>query len=479
MAGIAAGKPLLYEQIAARIGGLIEQGAFRPGHRIPSIRELSRELRVSINTVQGAYVRLESQRLIEARPQSGYYVCSRLPEPEARPVSRLKKGKLAPQPVALGDLAAHVIRSTSGDGLVPLGQSGPDPRLLPVDKLNRILAAETRRLSVESVTSAPAEGTAQLREALARRSLAQGCCLSPEDIVITSGCMEAITLALQATCRPGNTVAIAAPVFYTFLNSIQWMGLKVLEIPCCPRSGVNLDVLEYALRRHRIHACLLIPNFSNPLGSLMPDQNKRDLAELLGRHEIPLIEDDVYGDLGFGPARPNTVKAYDGQGLVLLCSSFSKALAPGYRVGWIAPGRFQAKVERLKSLLHTTTASPTQFAIAEFLASGGYDRHVRALRRTYADRVAHFRDAISRHFPEGTRVTRPAGGSVVWVEMPGKFNSLTLWERALEEGIAIAPGMLFSTTRDFRNCIRLNAAYWSDRVAKALRTLGRLAKEMA
>jgi len=469
---------LLYEQVAAKLEALIEQGAFHPGQRIPSIREMSRQSGTSVNTVMGAYARLEAQRLIEARPQSGYYVCSRLPEPDGVAISKHETRRIVPRTVAVSDLPTHIIRTFADKSLVPLGQSGPDPRLLPVDKLTRMLAAATRRRSVESVCSEPSEGHLQLREAIARRSLAQGCCLGPDDIVITSGCMEAITLALQATCRAGDTVAIATPVFYNFLNSIQWLGLNVLELPSCPRNGVSLDVLAYAIRRHRIGACLLIPNFSNPLGSLMPDENKRALAELLARHEIPLIEDDVYGDLSFAQARSNTVKAYDRKGLVLLCSSFTKTLAPGYRVGWIAPGRFQEKVQQLKSLFSVTTASPTQFAVAEFLTNGGYDRHVRALRHAYAAQVALFRESIGRYFPAGTRVTRPAGGSVVWLELPDSVDTVTLWERALRKRIAIAPGVLFSTTNEFRNCLRLNTAYWSNDVEKALQVLGRLSKSM-
>lgn len=211
----------------------------------------------------------------------------------------------------------------------------------------------------------------RLRVQIARRGLDAGCALSPEDLVVTAGCVEAVTLALQATCRPGDTVAIESPCYYTFLNSIQWLGLKVLEIPSTLREGLNLDVLDYAIRHNPVRACIVIANFNNPLGSVMPDEKKRELVLLLAKHEIPLIEDDVYGDLGFMPARPTVAKAHDDRGLVITCSSFSKTLAPGYRVGWIVPGRFQEQVERLKTLFNIATASPTQLAIAEFLASGG------------------------------------------------------------------------------------------------------------
>ena len=398
-----------------------------------------------------------------------------------RPGRRSRKATedLAPNPVTLGDIPFQVMRNISNISLVPLGGGTPNPDLLPIDKLNRMLATESRRFRIQSVSYTEASGTKRLRTQIAKRSLDSGCPLSPEDIVITSGCIEAVTLALQATCRPGDTVAVASPVYYTFLHTIQWMGLKVLEIPSDPKEGMNLEVLGYAIRHNPIHACIIISNFNNPLGSLMPDEKKRELVALLAKHDIPLIEDDVYGDLAFGPARPTAAKAYDEKGLVLLCSSFSKTLAPGYRIGWIVPGRFQQKVERLKALFNIATASPTQLAIAEFLANGGYDHHLRTIRRVYARQMAQVRDAVGRHFPRGTRVTRPEGGFVLWVEMPEEVDTLRLYEEALQKGISIAPGAIFTTTGDkFSNCIRLNTAFWSERIEQALETLGGMAEAM-
>jgi DNA-binding transcriptional MocR family regulator len=342
-----------------------------------------------------------------------------------------------------------------------------------------MLAMEARRFRIPSVSYSGAQGSKRLRVQIARRMISSGCALSPEDIVITSGCVEAVTLALHATCRPGDTVAIASPVYYTFLNSIQWMGLKVLEIPSSPGEGMNLDVLRYAIKHTPVHACIVIANFNNPLGSVMSDEKKRELVAILAQHDIPLIEDDVYGDLFYGPARPSSTKAYDDKGLVLYCSSFSKTLAPGYRVGWIVPGRFQQKVEDLKSLFNIATATPTQLAIAEFLANGGYDHHLRTVRRIYARQIAQVRDAICRYFPKGTRVSSPEGGFVVWVEMPEDIDALSLHEEALREGISLAPGTIFTTGDKFRNCIRLNTAFWSEQIEQALEKLGEIAEGIA
>lgn len=474
-----SGKPLLYEDVAARVGGMITNGTFQAGDRLPSVRELSRQMQVSINTVVTAYNRLEDLQLIEARPQSGYFVRSRAVEPVRQGARQPSVEELEPKSVMVGDQAIRIIRSLGSNKLVPLGTGAPNADLLPIDRLNRMLASQVRRHRQESISYAHPAGTLRLRKQVAKRLVASGCTLAPEDVVITSGCVEAVTLALQATCRPGQTVAIASPVYYTFLNSIQWLGLNVLEIPTCPRDGISLEVLSFALRNNAVHACIVISNFSNPLGSVMPDNRKRQLVELLAKHQIPLIEDDVYGDLGFSSERPTSIKAFDRQGWVIQCSSFSKTLAPGYRVGWVVPGRFQAKIEALKKLFNIATATPSQLAIAEFLATGGYDRHLRSLRRTYAQQMALVRNSVGRHFPAGTRVTSPEGGTVLWVELPDGIDASLLYEQALKRGIAIAPGPIFTSGEEFRNCVRLSAVYWSREIEDALETVGSLASEQA
>jgi DNA-binding transcriptional MocR family regulator len=475
---IEAGKVLLYEELADTVAGMIGKGTYRPGERIPSIRSLSRQMRLSINTVMRAYVHLENLGIIEAVPQSGYYVRCRTLEPETNLSKKKVTGDVTPHSVTLGDITFQITGSLSDPSLVPLGRGAPNQDLLPADRLNRMLGSESRRFRIQSVSYAETAGNRRLRTQIARRSLDAGCALTPDDILITSGCREAVMLALHSTCRSGDTVAVESPVYYGFLESIEWLGFKILEIPSSPQEGINLDILRYAMRHNPINACVIIANFGNPLGSLMPDEKKRDLVRLLANHDVPLIEDDVYGDLAFGHGRPTSTKAYDKKGLVLVCSSFSKTLAPGYRVGWIVPGRFQQKVERLKALFNVATASPTQLAVGEFLANGGYDYHLRAIRKVYARQTAQMRDAIGHCFPEGTRITRPVGGFVLWVEMPHRIEAIKVYEDALEKGISIAPGPIFTTADKFGNCIRLNAAVWSKRVEQALETIGGIAEAM-
>jgi DNA-binding transcriptional MocR family regulator len=278
--------------------------------------------------------------------------------------------------------------------------------------------------------------------------------------------------------KPGDTIAVESPVFYGFLQILESLGMKALEIPTHPRDGISLDALEVAIRTHSIKACLLIPSFSNPLGSCMPEANRRQLVEMLTRVQIPLIEDDAFGELYFGDHRPKPAKAFDTEGIVLLCSSFSKDLAPGYRVGWTAPGRFKRQVELLKH--SSTIANPTlpQLAIAEFLQNGGYDHHLRQLRKASAAQVQRVSQAIAQFFPKGTKVTRPTGGFLLWVELPQSVDSLQLYRQALQQKISIVPGPIFSTTQQYQHCIRLNCGYpWSSRIEQSLAVLGHLAAQ--
>lgn len=467
---------LLYERVAAEIAGLIEGGTFRAGNRVPSIRQLSKRMNASINTVMQAYAVLEDRHLIEARPQSGYYVRARAPEIFEPDLTT--RQIITPATVTISDLCQQVIRNMMNHDLLPLGSAIPHPHNLPTGKLNRMMASECRRFGNQSVGYMMPPGNERLRIQIAQRSLVAGIGARPDEVLITSGCVEAVVLALRATCRTGDTVAVESPFYFNFLQLIAELGLKALEIPSTPREGISIEALRYAIDHNRISACLVIPNFGNPLGSLMPDDRKKELVELLCQHEIPLIEDDIYGDLYFGPQRPIAAKSFDRTGSVIYCSSFSKTLAPGYRVGWAMAGRYQTDMERLKTMINLATSSPPQLAIAEFLATGGYDHHLRTIQRIHSRNLSQMAEAVVRYFPSGTRMTRPAGGFMLWVEMPSEIDAIQLFHRAVENGVSIAPGPLFSLTDKYRNYIRLSSALWDDRVEQGIRTLGTLAHDL-
>lgn len=463
----------LYESVADRITQLIAQGTFRAGEKVPSVRQLSRQLQVSITTVLEAYRLLENRGAIEARPQSGYYVRAAFPKALEEPqMSRPHDG---PTPVSLGELSIQILRDMGNPALLQLGAALPHPTVLKLEKLNRALATVARQSDrMGSVYEMP-PGYEPLRLQIARRLALAGCTLAPSQIVITSGCQEAIYLCLRAVCEPGDTVAIESPIFYGVLQAIESLGLKALEIPTHARDGISLDALANALTTVDVKACVVVSNYNNPLGSRIPDENKRKLVELLAAKDIPLIEDDNYGELSFESIRPTVAKAFDTNGSVLLCASFSKTLAPGYRIGWVAPGRYQEKVERLKVACNLATSMPAQLALAEYLEGGGYDHHLRRVRRIYAENTARVAQAIGEYFPPGTRLTRPGGGFILWVELPPNIDTVALYEQALRSGITLAPGPLFSATQKYRNFMRLNASYWSPETERGLETLGRLA----
>jgi DNA-binding transcriptional MocR family regulator len=466
----------LYEKIVGSITTLIQEGTYRPGDRIPSVRQMSKQQDVSISTVLQAYLVLENRGLIEARPQSGYYVRApifdRLPEPE--PLS----SDTDPSHVTLNELMMMIMRDTFNPKLIQLGGVMPNIELLPTDRLNRILTRLVRQSGQEAHQYEIPPGLEELRVQIAQHALRAGCQFSPNDLVITSGATEAIDLCLHAIGKPGDIVAIESPMYFGTLQSLEVHGLRALEIPTHQRDGISLDALKFAIEHNPIKAVLVISNFNNPLGSCIPDNKKKELVALLTNHDIPLIENDVSGEIYFGDKRPLTAKSYDTKGLVMLCSSFSKDISGGLRVGWVAPGRYKSKVEWLKFTANAATATLPQMAVAEFLSSGGYDHHLRHIRREYARNVNLLGQAVTRYFPPETRVARPSGGIVLWVQLPQNVDSLELYKLALQNNITIAPGYLFSATNQYANYIRLNAAAWSYPIERAVERLGELVGTM-
>jgi len=470
-------KPLLYQELAERIADLIRHGTYPPGERLSSVRQASRQNGVSISTVLQAYSLLESQGFVEARPQSGYYVCvrleERLPEPETSSPQR------DPSLISLHELVMRLMHDSTNPELVQLGAALPTIDSQMTQKINRIIANIARQKGNDAHQYQFPPGLEALRIQIARRAVSAGCNLFPSDILITSGGVDAIDLCLHAICSPGDIVAIESPSYFGTLQILEVHGLRALEIPTHPRDGISLDALEFAIEHNPIRAVMVIANFNNPLGSLMPDEKKEALVNLLAKHDIPLIENDVSGEIYFGEKRPVVCKSFDTKGLVMLLSSFSKNISPGLRIGWVAPGRYRSEVEWLKFTLSASSPTLPQMAIAEFLESGGYDQYMRRIRREYARNVKLMSDAVMRYFPEGTRSTRPSGGFVLWVQLPENVDSLELYGMALQGKITLAPGHVFSATYQFSNFIRLNAAAFDYTTERAIERLGAMVVELA
>jgi DNA-binding transcriptional MocR family regulator len=445
-----AGEIHLYEQLTAEISRLIDTGTLRPGERVPSVRKLSSQRRTSVSTVMQAYRILESRGVIEARPKSGYYVRPVRWTPPPEPVMPPLNSR--PTKPSVGDLVMRIVKDNQKEGLIHFGGSCANTARHAPAELHRYLASLARKCSHFGLPYSLVGAARQFRTQVARRALDSGCSFSPEEIIPTTGATESVHLCLRAVAKPGDTIAVESPTYFGTLQLIESLGMRALALPTHPRDGVCLDSLETALSRHRIQACLFIPNFNNPLGSCMPDANKVRLVDILARREIPLIENDIYGDLFFDGSRPRTVKSFDRHGLVLLCDSFNKSLCLSYRVGWVAPGRFQAKVEYLKFVMTDLANSITQMAVGEFLAKGSYDALLRRLRSFYAEQV-----------------------QMLWIELPQQIDSMEVYERALAENIGIVPGLVFSPKRDFKNFIRLNCGNpWTEQIERALKRVGRI-----
>jgi DNA-binding transcriptional MocR family regulator len=419
---------------------------------------------------------LESRGIIESRPQSGYLVRRQT----ARPVTPALFPLVPSSDVDVSRLVLKTLRSIQDDGAVPLGSPYADPACFPFKRLSLYANAITRRHSQWGVMNDLPPGHPDLIRQIARRYLENGMAVNPGEIVVTAGATEAINLCLQAVARPGATVAVESPTYYAMLHAIEHLNMRVVEIPTHPDQGIDLDALTRVISARPIAACMVMPNFQNPLGFQMSDDRKRAMIALLGRHDIPVIENGVYNELYYGDSHPTSLKSFDDKGLVLHCASFSKSLTAAYRIGWALPGRYAAQVEKLKFLGTLTTSSLPQMAIAEYLQNNNYDAHLRKIRKRFAQQAAIMTSAVQRFFPTGTRVSVPQGGYVLWVALPGETDAMMLYTRALQQGITIGPGNMFSVHGRYNRFIRLNYSYpWTAEIEMAVRQLGRLVAELA
>lgn len=466
-----------YIDVSDRIEKLIENGVLKVGDKLLSVRALSKEQGISLSTAFQSYYHLESKGLIEARPQSGYYV-----KFSREHVLDLPKAGDPPDdaiPVSIDEMISSVYHDLNSEKLIHFSLGVPSIKLLPAAKLTKSVMQAIRDSKASCMQYEHIQGNLALRRQIARQAFNWGGTPNEEDIVVTAGCVEALSLCIKATTKPGDAVAIESPTYFAIFQVMESHGLKVVEIPTDPVTGIDLNYLEQAIPKFDIKACLFVNNFNNPLGSCTPDDNKKQLVEMLAKKDIPLIEDDIYGEMYFGKNRPKTCKTFDKKGLVLHCSSFSKSLAPGHRIGWTIPGRYKEKVIRLKRMHTVSTNTLSQAAIAHFLSNGRYELHLRHLRKALHTQSLRYIQAICEYFPDDTKMTRPQGGFALWIELNKKINTYKLHKKALKHNIGIAPGQIFSSQARFENCLRLSYGEpWSSRIEEGIKTLGKLVKEM-
>ncbi len=462
-----------YESVVKFIDHLIDSGALIAGQKAPSLRKVSKARGVSISTALHAYRMLESQGVLEAQPQSGFYVSAATSNQPDKPSAATKSTRV--RKVNTGAQVANMFELASDTTMAPLGCAIPSPDLLATSKLDKFLVRTARTRGKYANTYAPPRGEEGLRTAIARRSINWGHAVSAEDILITCGCTEALHLALKAITRPGDTIAVESPNYFGFLPVLQALHLTVTEIPTDSVDGISITALESALEKNTIKACLFSSAFNNPMGCLTSEDKKKRVLTLLNRYRVTLIEDDVYGDIFFGRQRPRPYSAMENAKRVIYCSSFSKTVAPGYRIGWIASPSYIDKLTTEKYA--TTLCGPTltQVALGEYLNAGAYDNHLRGMRKSFAANIAIMTKTIAETFPPGTRVSRPEGGFVLWVELPDNINARDVFVLALKDDICFAPGDLFTTSDNYRSCLRISCGYpWSTSIERAVWKLAEL-----
>ncbi len=456
-----------FQQIAQQLQQQIDAGIWQAGDKLPSLRSQSEQLQVSLMTVMNAYTLLESQGWIVSRPQSGYYVTQGLPR-EAAAIKHSEQ-------TDTNRFVFDVLQACRSPDIVPFGSAFPDPELFPMSALMRSLGSVSRHLTVGDAVDNLPPGNVELRKTIARRYTRQGILVSPDDIVITNGAMEALNLSLQAVTEPGDWVIIESPAFYGALQAIERLKLKALAIPAIPGEGIDLQKLQQALQRWPVKACWLMTNHQNPLGYTLSAERKQQLVSLLAESKVALVEDDVYANLWEGEQPPLPALAWDTEGTVLHCGSFSKDLVAGFRIGWVVTRAHALRVQQLQLMSTLSVSTPIQLALVDFLENQHYDQHLKRMRKLLGQRKKLAIAGLRQALPAQAVIHSDHGGYFLWVELPPELDTTLLYHQALAEGISIAPGELFSSSRQHRRCFRFNAAWpWDQRAEQAVNTLGRL-----
>lgn len=464
----------LYEKLVSFISEMIDVGTIKPGDRVPSLREISQQQRISLSTALRAYRLLEDRGVLEAHPKSGYFVSKQTLPLE---VPAISKPARVPTRVSMSSRVLELLELSGDQNFVPLGCAIPSAKLLSAHRLDRFLSKASRQKGGLLNQYTVPKGEHSLRQEIARRGLSWGLGLSPEDIAITCGCTEALVLALKAITNPGDIVAVESPTYFGLLQVIESLKLKALELPTAPESGVDMGSLKNAIEKKKVKVCLFASSFNNPLGCSMSEEKKREVLELLWGNEVLLVEDDIYGDVYFGEQKPKPFIALDKYGITTYCSSFSKTLSPGYRVGWIIPGQHMQTVLEQKISLTLSGNVLAQVAVSDYLAAGGYDNHLRQLRKTFHNNIYRMRQAIKNSFPTNTKVTNPAGGFVLWVELPEDMDCREVFTKALKKNICFAPGDVFTAGKRYQNCLRISCGHeWNDNIERGISELGQLFK---
>lgn len=437
----------LYRQLANQLIDEIESGKRAAGGRMPSLRQLAKQQSVSLSTVVSCYQELASQGWIYARPQAGYFISLRQPTRATPKWAKFesKVSRITP--------SAAIPPAKNG----PLGEAGTANDAQSITELERSFRRSLKRMGERLNHYPDIQEEPLLRQALSTHFAKLDLHFTSDDIWITTGCMAAIKAALESCTDRGDTIAISSPCFNGILALLGQMSRKIIEIPSLD-DGVDLDQLEHHLQNKRVDAAIFCTSHMNPQGINMSASQKQKLAQLANQYQIPVIEDDVYLELSYSAHTPLPVRYYDNGGYVLWCGSVSKSLSPSYRLGWCLPGRYLEAYKAQFTSASSGVAVPIQLAIADFIDSGQYAKHLRRRRSLLLSRRQQYLDYLSAHLPARVNISHPQGGMVLWLQVPD-LNQPAFDDSIKQRQLDIRPGHLFSTLDRYANCLRINIGY--------------------
>lgn len=451
------------EQLALSLKHLIETGTWKPHEKLPSLRQQAEASGFSLITVMNAYQELEAQGLIYSKEKLGYFVAE-------NPLQvALAKKVVLNEKIEINSLVFRYLKSIQSEKIVPLGSAFPNSQLLYSPKLMQTLAQQAKhRISYEQTPSLP-PGNYELRKQIAQRYCMQGIPTDPSDIVITSGGLDALNLSLKAMTQAGDYILLQETIFYGAWQAAENLGLKVITIPEHPEHGLDLEAFKKAITTYPIKVCLLMLNSHNPIGFTVNEDIKFELAKLLHEHEIYLIEDDVYEELYYDQKKPLSMKYYDQQNLVLHCSSFSKTLGAGFRVGWVYAGKFSEHIQHVQLMSTISVNSFIQNALADYLTHRHYEKHLKSLRNTLKRLKNQYYQYLIKALPEDCQVSYYPSGYFLWITLPEHIDSSHVYEKLILNDIGVAPSILFYRKNKKQNHIRINCSFeMNDEMIKKL-----------
>ena len=465
-----------FRQVMDVIVNMVQNEVLKPGDKVPSLRKMSEDQSVSISTVMQAYMELESVGMLEAKPQSGFYV-SKGTYKQTEHITKTKPSR-KPVQVTKSQHITKILLDMVNPEIIPLGCGIPSIDLLPEKDLLSIMKKVLNMHSRSNIEYGDTQGSKFFRQQIAYYMNMNGNSVHSDNIIVTNGASEGMSLALRALTSPGDLILMESPSYFGFMHLLETSKVFAMELPTCPEWGIEVDDLHQAVKKYGVKAVLLQPNYGNPLGHTYPEEIKKEIVEICSKYNVPIIEDDINGDFAHNGKRGSNLKKYDTDGNVIHISSFSKTISSGLRIGWVEAGKYFDQILRQKIASSLATSEINQLTIAHYLASGKYPRHMRKMNNAIKGQIESFKMKILKYFPEGTKVSEPEGGFVLWVELPEGTDTGVVFERAVEEKISFTPGGIFTTQERYNNCMRINCGYPVDeRIERGIARLGELCEE--